>query len=324
MAEETATIETGPAEATDNPIAWFEARASKTTDAPVAAAVPAPETAAPVAPEPVEDPAEPWWDQGLAETKHGFLKNRKGPEVEKAFRSTQTAMQEAQRERNELRAQLDQSRAEVAARNAVLQAEIARRSGTAQEPAVNPEDELEHLLFTNPKEYTRRVKEDATNEAKRIVETERQQYEQKTTEEAQHRDLTVRGDAAWKGAGVKLGIPPDVWLSNELSIPIMVALTNPELPYCANGGPLNEDNYVAAYRDLQKALGMSMPAAVVAPIVPAQTTPPGSRKPATATATNSGQVVSEDSRKRAESLAAIGGINPEKLAARMARRHRNA
>lgn len=139
---------------------------------------------APPAPQAVEPTADPlagdWWETGLP-ANHGFLKGRKGEEVERAFRNGELTWKQAQTENARLRRELEDTRRRSA--EAPAPAPVA----PVQQPQ-NTEEEINQLWFENPAEAKRLMVEEAKREALGAVKAEREAEtfaaEQRTAEEA--------------------------------------------------------------------------------------------------------------------------------------------
>lgn len=173
MSNPSADDAQGSVNPADNLDAWLrerkerdaepEAETAKSTE-PTSPAEP---TVAQPEPDPAttEDYTEPWWEQGLAEAKHGFLKGRKGPEVEKAFRHVETAKQRAEREAAELRQQVEQMRIERAAEAAVQRVQ----GKPQQEPQPDLYAQLEQQFWEKPGATFQQLQQIAVQEAKQQV-----------------------------------------------------------------------------------------------------------------------------------------------------------
>lgn len=258
-----------------------------------------PTVAEPQAPPATEVSTEPWWETGLAEAGHGFLKNRKGPEVEKAFRHVETAKQAAERRAALLEQQLEQVRRDREAEAAVLRVQNAQQP-QAEKPT--PEAELEALFWTDQAEYTRRVREMAKqdalqewNAAASARESEhRQQVSVSAGKQAVDQIASEYGVDAATAARMVMSTFTHLAASDDLDV------------------WTKADSYVDQVRWLHPRTTPAAP--IVAPPVPELPNPPGSKRPATTTPRTPelrSAMSSEEEAMRRE-IARIADVDPDR------------
>lgn len=294
----------------ENPSAWVE----KNFPQPDVNAQPE-AVAPPVAPaEPAAAEPANWWEDGLAEAKHGFLKNRKGPEVENAFRHAETAKQTAERERNVARDEANRLRQELLSKEVALQmaAEERRR---ATQPPVDPYDEIESLWFENPKAAAAKLREIVVAESRQNIsqETERMRMAQQT--ESQNAALRQEVNRVYDVTRERLNLTPETW--NRRFKAVYVEATDPKGQYADRGGPLNPDNLIAIYNDIYGDLpAAALPA--TAPPPPPAANPPGSARPRAVTQPPNAGLPTLSTEKRAalEMVAGSMGFDKDKYIAR--------
>jgi hypothetical protein len=301
----------------DNLDGWIEAREKKkdaeagqsagkqdTLSAPAEPTVSKPEA-------PAQTTSGDWWESGLTDAKHGFLKGKKGDEVEKAFRHSETAKQAAERRANDLEKRLadfERERiADMAAARVVEQQRVVA-------PTVDPAEGIDQLWFENPKLAYAKIVEQARAEA--AVEAAKARDEVQSG--LQREKYLAAGNAAYEAARVALNLDEATWSKRAKAV--YVDVTDPDSDYYKNYGPLNVENLVTSYRELY-----GEPAPQAAPIVlapaPSQPDPPGSKRPAPPVRSEPSQSLLTAERKRAlRQIADIAGLDPNSMIARAEQR----
>lgn len=303
----------------DNLDASIDTRIEKLKEARELAPEPAQPEVAPPAPEPTAPPAvvtatpaepaveppavEPipddWWETGLP-AKHGFLRGRKGEEVEKAFRSGEASYKrEAQR-----RAELEREIAEI------------KRQREAPPPVVPPaqapadtEEEIDRLWLENPSEARRMMREEWSRE-------EQQRYEGRRAADVQQQRFSQSleaSNAAIDHLVSEYGIDKDratKLITSALPHMSELQVENPNVWQ-------HPANYVWVLDQLgflpakTQPLEAAPPEAVPAPVV---ANPPGSKRPAAARtrAPDPSPLRAEEEEKR-RAIAEELGLDPENL-----------
>jgi len=296
---ETTTEGSARVNPADNIDKWIESRDAKPEPAekpePVVAE---PEEETPAAPPPAVEPTEGnWWETGLTDVSHGFLKGRKGPEVEKAFRHVETAKQKAEREREDLRREIDQLRRQQ------QEPPKVQAAPPTQQPT---EDEIERNWFDNPAIARQKIEE----RARAIADESIAKYE--ATQEQKKRQQTIisTGSKAYEDARTKLNIDEETW---ELRSPgVMLHLTNERSPFYGDGHNLmRADAYVDAYKALY---GDPTPPPVVVKPAPEPPNPPGAKKAAAVTDhTPAASPLSAEEREARRVVAEAAGLDVERF-----------
>lgn len=271
---------------TENLAGWLDKRDAEPAENTVAVES-EPVPASPAQPTVAEQPPPPqpdWYEAGLADVSHGFLKGRKGPEVEKAFRHVETAKQQAERERNELRQRLAQ-----------YEAQRAPEAPKGIEP---------NLWFENPDEAQRRIDERIA----KVTDEKLNAYIQKTQAEQQTARALDNGGKAYDSAREALNL--DAPTFNLRAPAVMLHLTDPNSPFYGDGnGLFDKDRYVEVYR----ALWPEPVAPVVVASVPEPALPPGSKKAAPMVSTATTSSLSREEREARKVIAEYTGLDAEKL-----------
>lgn len=305
------TTEATPTESAINPAenlnGWLDDRDAKRAAeaAPAEPTVEAP--AAPVEPAPVPLEGD-WWEAGLANAKHGFLKGRKGEEVENAFRNAEARLKAKEQEASRLARELDSERRQREAEAAARKVAAEQRPAT---PANDPDAEIEALLLENPRAGIKKLRELATAEAERLAEAKVSQVRQETQAEQQKKQIYEAGARAYSDAQKTLNLDNDTW--SKRSKAILVELTDQNSPYYGDGHNIfRPEVYVQVYSDL-----FGQPAPVVVKPAPEPPTPPGAKKPAAANIqTPSASPLTQEQIEARKRWAAIAGVDPKNLIAR--------
>lgn len=306
--------EPGSAEWLDQKTAEPEPAAEKPPEAPAVA-----EAAQPT------DQGDNWWETGLADAKHGFLKGRKGPEVEHAFRATETEMKKAQQRAKDAETLVQQANARAAALELAIQQQKQQ-----QAPAPDPAKEIEQIFFEQgPAAAFKRQSElnaaAIQAEAERIANLKLQQFQQTTSDQARLSQQALRVKAAFDAAEAArqdLKVDQSAW-DNERGLVVSARIMN----QFGNDGLTDvknwTDTYKAIYPEAQTAPAVTAP--VVTPPPPV-TNPPGSHRPAPVQQKpNAGLPTLDGEERRAlEFLAEAGGVDPEKLIAKHQAKARRA
>lgn len=248
--------------------------------------------------------------------EHGFFRGKPVAEIVKSFRATETAMQKAQREANERRAEAEQLRADVAARDLALQMAAEARQPRQQ---IDPLEGIDDLLITNPRAAFEKMKEAAKNEVRQEQQREFQKFQQDHDQQTTKERLTATALQARDQAFAELsaqGVTKDQFLKRQRAI--LAEITNTESEYGQNQGPLVAANYVQAYKDL---FGDPSPAqsVVTPPPAPMQSAPPGSKTVVTQSPTNAGLPTLSQEKKNALAIVTAGlGIDQNEFLKRYA------
>lgn len=299
----------------DNVTAWLEKREAEpasTTGQSETQASPAEPTVAVEAP--AVQPTTPegdWWETGLSDVNHGFLKGRKGPEVEKAFRHAETAKQQAERERNEARQQLDrfqrEREAEVAARKVLAESQ-------PRQPEIDPDAEIEAQLLENPRAGIKAIRERARNEAEQYVEKKLAELQQVNAANEQKNQVLKAGADAYDKAREALGVSPEVY--NKRVRAVLVDLTDPSSPHYGDGNNIfRPEKYVEVWKEYypDAPIPAAAPAAPVIAI-PELPTPPGAKRPSNAvTSEATASPLDKETREAYRLLASYGGLDADRL-----------
>jgi hypothetical protein len=296
----------------ENLSGWLEDREAK-REKP--AEEPAP--AEPTAEVPVEAPVEPagdWWETGLADANHGFLKGRKGPEVEKAFRHVETAKQTAERERNELQREIEAIKRE-------REAEAAARKVAAEnkpsQPPVDVDAEIEAKLIENPREGIRLIRERTLAEARKLAEEVEQKFRNENEQAEYNRQVKQAGEQAYDKTRELVNNDPKF---DKRMRSVYVEVTDKNSPYYGDGyNAFRPDVMAKVYEELYEV--SASPAQIVVKPTPEIPTPPGAKKPSAANlAEPSSSPLTRERIDAARTFAAIGGVDPKALVARQERR----
>jgi hypothetical protein len=290
---------------------WLD---QKTAESEVPATETKPETPA-VETQPTET-VEPWWEKGFAEAKHGFLKNRKGPEVEQAFRATEAEMRKSWQAKDAAETRARQAEADAAALRLAMQ----QREAQQQTPPVDHAKEVEQIFYEQgPAAAFARQQElnDAriAAEAQKIANQTVQQFQQTTSDQARQQSQAMRLKAALDAgatARATLNVDPSVW-DSERGLVVSARVLNK----FGQDGLMDVKNWTDEYAALYPSTAAAQPQPVVAP-APAVTNPPGSHRAAPVQQKpNAGLPTMDGEERRAlELLAEAGGVDPEKLKAR--------
>lgn len=262
-----------------------------------------------------EAQAEPdWYDAGLV-ANHGFLKGRKGPEVEKAFRHAEATKQQAEREAAELRRQLDQMRmaqeAEAAARRV-----MSEQRPAAQAPTV---DEIESAWFENPAKAKALLMQQAEERARNAMREELTMAQEAA--QAQQRQMSARSAAAQAVQWVADTYGVDESIAQAR---VMGTFTHLAAHVDQSGDDSVWQNPNAYAYYVRQLVGDPAPAQVPTVPVPDFPDPPGSKRPSSAPARKAatGSPLRAEFEDAARSIAAAIGNDPDKVAARLARTRR--
>lgn len=316
MAETNAETPAGSESPADNPRGWIKARIERDAE-PTSSTGQSDTQASPAQPNVAESPApvQPtsWRDTVIGDdVDHGFFKGKKVADAIESYKHAERAKQDAERRANDLQRQLESERIE-------RQAELAARKVAAEqqrkpEVAPDPYAEIERDWFENPKAAAAKLREQTLAEAQRLYD-EREKATREAWESEQRafqtRQTATEGERVFYAVRDHLGVDAETW--ERRGIALLSTVTRQGSDYANNGGPLNPQVLVQAYKDLwpdAPAVQVNVPAAPVAPIA----TPPGANKPARASMpSNAPSPLSAEKRALAQKLANAGGFDPQVL-----------
>jgi hypothetical protein len=324
----TIADEKGSINPIENPSGWIDNYLERERDAEPEA--PAGQPAAEASAEPASTPTTPqatvepaadplageWWETGLP-ANHGFLRGRKGDQVEEAFRNGERMWKRTQEENARLKRELEDARR----RPAEPPPQAPPVAPVQQQPQEPTDEEIDQLWLENPSEARRLTVEKAKREALDAVRAERQAEvqaeEQRQAGEASQTVMTYlmteRGydEAAAKRAVISTfphlrqlrqeGSAPDaftnprviLWMVDQILAPAMTAATAP--PTSAQPAAPAEEQ----------------PPVPPTPTVP---NPPGSKRPASLQArTPTESPLRAEQEEVRRSLAAEFGVDPQRL-----------
>lgn len=287
---ETEAITEGSRATVENLSKWLEER-----DAKDRAETPEPEAQpeTPAVPAQVAQPVTDWREVVLPEdVDHGFFRGKKVPDVLKAYEHSERAKQQAERERNELKAELDRERA-------------ARQSPS--KPAEEA-PEISRQWFENPDAVYARIEARAAE----IAEAKVQEHWETKTREQKIADTYDKGGKAYDVARETLNVDPVKW---NLQAPlVLLHLTNPDSPLYGDGqGIMSAERMTNAYKEL---FGDPTPAPALAvkPAAPEPPPPPGAKRAAaTTSAPDNTSPLSDEDRRARQEIARITGLDANKL-----------
>lgn len=298
----------------ENLSGWMDAKASKFRDAgpeeqtgeSEAPASPAePTVAQEPAPAPEAQAVPDWYESGLV-TKHGFLKGRPGPEVEKAFYHAETAKQKAEREAAELRQQMEQMRRDREAEQAV------KRVMQTPEPKADPDAEIDRLWFENPAEARRRIAQEAIESARKVTHEELSRIEASRYEAERTAQAQSAANAAVDWVAKEYGVDPETaamkLAGTFVHITTHVAETGDDSVW------RDPNTYASVFRRLYGDPQSARPIEV--PPSPAPLSdPPGSKRPAASPTRPSepGSLLTREQEEARKAFARIGGVDPKRL-----------
>lgn len=171
-----------------------------------AAAEPEPSPATAEAP-PVQAEGGDWWETGLAEAKHGFLKGKKGEEVETAFRYTEQAKKDAEIRAKAAERQLRELEAERAAEKIAA----AKAAPTTPPAPTSDEDprmaEVRDIFYSDTPKALKLLREIAADDAAREFDKRESAREAKRQAEERGRSFISAADEAVKKISVDSGLP---------------------------------------------------------------------------------------------------------------------
>jgi len=312
----------------DNPGEWIASRVNKEDEeTPETTEVAATEPAQPQEPaeaKPAEPPAPEapkpgaWRDVVLDDVDHGFFKGKKASDLYESYRHSEAAMQKATTERNELQRRL-----------AALEAQQQQKPPEPQRPVQTekPQDELEALVFDDPKRFVEEVERRAEEKARAVFNTEYQNR----TQQSQWENLQ---DGARQANYYAFQEVQRAYKVSEEQALRLVRATWPEMSeYEKQYGPAiwaNAGNYLGLIARIAGPPPSDEPAETV-PAAPATTqienppipNPPGNRKPAAIATqpTRTASPLNEDDRAVRNAFAEALGergikIDKERLLAR--------
>jgi hypothetical protein len=265
MIEQEAVTEQGSVSPTENLDRWL---ADKTEALRADAEPEAQPAAEPVVEEtPDEEVKTSWRDARLDDVDHGFLKGRTAGELYESYRHSELAKQTAERERAELRRQLDQ----------IQQAQVQR------EAIPNPENDpriakYNELYLVDPTAAVQVLRESWREDAREVA---RHEMHQQAQSQAWNNTLQTATQASYQAM---TALAERYGLSEEEAAMKLKAtwptLKEAEQQY-GNGVWLNPNNYLQVAERLYGKPHAQAEVSVPAPEIP---NPPGSRRPALAEA----------------------------------------
>lgn len=284
------------------------------------------DSAAAPAPAPTQDAPPPldedWYDKGLP-AEHGFLRNLKGPDVEKSFRNGETKIRTQGELIAQLRRENEQLRLDRAAEAAVARREMKpEASATPQEDP--REAKIRELWFVDPDEARRlqreimseMIDERAKKQARALLDEERGAQ---TTAQRQQK-IAETGNAVLSSIIRDYsGSKSEALIQSEMAT-VALTLQRKALEYIdqnvAADDPkrdeyfqaifLNADNYRSIYEELYgPPQQVANPAAAISvPTVKERAEPPGQKKAAPPPAATATVAPLTEERQRAVSLLA--------------------
>ena len=313
MAEQKAT----PTESSiENPMEWLDKRLDA-KESPASETSAEPTVAEPAAvPQPVPD----WKDVVLPDdVDHGFFRGKKVGDLYQSYRHVETAKQKAESERNDLKQRLEKIEREREAEAAVYRVQQAQAPRSSQ-PGEDPRwAEVDNLWFTDNARARKLMSELNAEQAAQIADQKFQQYRQEAEQVEYKRNVLRQGEEAYDAARTKLNLDTKTW--NLRAPAVMLQLTDQNSPYYGDGfNVFRPEAYLQVYRDIYGGSVQSMPPVVVKQ-TPELPPPPGSKRPTPVSQPDN--AISPLGRERldaVERFAAIGGVDPKRLAERTAKR----
>jgi hypothetical protein len=316
MSEQVAATEEqgSGADVLENPDRWIAERVEKLrADAPPAPEPEAEPPAAEVAQAPPEAPQTGAWREAvLDDVDHGFFKGRKAGDLYESYRSAESAMQKAQREAAEYRAQLEQVRQQQTQR--------------PQEAIPNPENdprlkEVNDLWYVDPARAAALQREIAREDAAR--EAERTFYRI-----SQERDWQVTRQTAAQASVQAMQAIANAYGISEEEAAERVQATWPTLkryeadPQYGVAVWTRTENYLNVAQRLFGAPPQREAAPAPSVPEPEIPNPPGSRRPAAVASppSRTANPLSQELTEVYRTIASAGGLDPDSLIKRAQKR----
>jgi hypothetical protein len=247
--------------------------------------------------EPQSQPAADWREFVLPDdVPHGFFKGKKLPQVFESISHAERAKQEAERERNEYKRQLEE----------------LQRAQAPQASQHDPKARIAEHFYEDPAQVADGFEELASRvyEQRRAVERQQEAETERVT--TSHRALTAVAEQVMKDYG---------WDAQRAERAVVSTMPHLKAMYERDGVSDAWTNPNYAYNIVREIVGAPQPAtpAIQAPPVPELSDPPGSGRPASAVPNVKPSALSTERAKAYEAVAKIAGLDPERLKARGAR-----
>jgi hypothetical protein len=277
----------------------------------------------PPAPASSTEPAPNWREVVLTDVEgYDFFNGKKVPDVIQSYKHLENAFQKSQRERNELQRENEQIRrdreADAAARR--VNAQPAPEASAA--PVSDEAAELEKLIFDDPKEYTRRVKDLAVQEARAAVAQDLRTQSDEATAADRQAWTQKAGNEAVKRAAESYGWDERTAVKRVMGTFAHLAASDDVNAF------LRPENYLAVLEELHgpPPARPSAAAPVEIPAVLEPSDPPGSKRaaPAQRRGPSQSSPLTSEREDAIRVFASAGGhVDPEKVIARQRARQNN-
>lgn len=257
-------------------------------------------------------PAVDWREVVLPEdVPHGFFRGKKVGDLFESYKHAETAKQQAERERNELRQRL-----EALERERETEAVVRRVTGIGTQPAAPQQDprdaEIDKLWFENPAEARRLLNEKWAEDARRVAKEEFANVREAEAVEQQTYAAQNAAREAVEKVAKDYGIAPEQAQARVMGAFSLLAAHATETG--DNSIWTVPENYLRAVRMIAGDPTPAIQPPVVAIPAPSRLSdPPGSKRAATASRVPEPSPLAAEEEAVRREVARIAGVDPSRL-----------